>query len=212
MSLKLGETAPDFTAETTEGELSFHDWAGDNWVLLFSHPADFTPVCTTEMGRVAALSDELQERGVKPIGLSVDPLEDHKKWVPDIEDTQNVTIDYPIIADESKEVANLYGMMHPEADDTHTVRSVFLIDPDKKIRLTLTYPAPVGRNFDEVLRFIDAMQLSDEYDIATPVDWEPGDRVIVKPSITDEDEVKEKFGEVEELRPYLRYTDDPSKK
>ena len=212
MTLRLGDEAPNFQAETTEGDIDFHEWGGDSWVVLFSHPADFTPVCTTEIGRAANLSDEFAKRNAKRIVLSVDPIEDHHEWIKDVEDTQNATMDYPIIADPDKTVANLYGMMHPEADDTHTVRSVFLIDPDKKIRLTLTYPAPVGRNFDEVLRFIDAMQLSDEYDIATPVDWEPGDRVIVKPSITDEDEVKEKFGEVEELRPYLRYTDDPSKK
>ena len=212
MSLKLGETAPNFTAETTEGEIDFYDWADDSWVVLFSHPADFTPVCTTELGRVAKLRDEFEKRNVKTIGLSVDPLEDHKKWVPDIEETQNVTVDYPIIADEDREVAEMYGMMHPKADDTHTVRSVFVIDPDKKVRLTITYPASSGRNFDEILRSIDSLQATDEYDIATPVDWRPGDRVIVKPSLTDEAEVKEKFGEVEELRPYLRLTDDPSVK
>jgi alkyl hydroperoxide reductase subunit AhpC len=209
MTVKLGETAPDFTAQTTEGEIDFHDWAGDQWVVLFSHPADFTPVCTTELGRVAALRDEFDKRNTKTIGLSVDPLEDHEKWVPDIEETQNVEVDYPIIADEDREVAEKYGMMHPEADDTHTVRSVFIIDPDKKVRLTLTYPAASGRNFDEILRAIDSLQDTDANDIATPVDWQPGDRVIVKPSITDEDEVAEKFGEVEELRPYLRMTDDP---
>ena len=212
MTLQLGETAPNFTTETTEGEIDFYDWAGDSWVVLFSHPADYTPVCTTELGRVAALRDEFDKRNVKTIGLSVDPLEDHEGWVPDIEETQNVEVDYPIIADEDRKVAEMYGMMHPKADDTHTVRSVFIIDPDKKVRLTITYPAATGRNFDEILRSIDSLQATDKYDIATPVDWKPGDRVIVKPSLTDEDEIREKFGEVDELRPYLRMTDDPSTK
>lgn len=211
MSLKLQETAPNFTAQTTEGELDFYEWAGDDWVVLFSHPADFTPVCTTELGRVAALQDEFGKRGVKTIGLSVDPIDDHHEWIKDIEDTQDVTVDYPIIADDDQSIAEAYGMMHPKADDTHTVRSVFIIDPDKKVRLTITYPAPTGRNFDEILRVIDALQLTDEHQVATPVDWEHGDDVIIVPSITDEDEIREKFGEdVEELRPYLRMTKDPS--
>jgi alkyl hydroperoxide reductase subunit AhpC len=211
MSLKLQETAPNFTAQTTEGEIDFYEWAGDDWVVLFSHPADFTPVCTTELGRVAALQDEFGKRGVKTIGLSVDPIDDHHEWIKDIEDTQDVTVDYPIIADDDQSIAEAYGMMHPKADDTHTVRSVFIIDPDKKVRLTITYPAPTGRNFDEILRVIDALQLTDEHQVATPVDWEHGDDVIIVPSITDEDEIREKFGEdVEELRPYLRMTKDPS--
>jgi alkyl hydroperoxide reductase subunit AhpC len=210
MTVKLGEIAPDFHAETTEGEIDFHDWAGDDWVVLFSHPADYTPVCTTELGRVASLSEKFKEHGVKPIGLSVDPLDDHKGWLPDIEETQNVEVDFPIIADADKEVANKYGMMHPEADDTHTVRSLFIIDSDKKVRLSLTYPAEIGRNFDELFRTLDALKVSDEYDVATPADWEKGDDVIVKPSLTDEAEIKERFGEVEELRPYLRLTRDPS--
>ena len=212
MTLKLGETAPNFQADTTEGQIDFYDWAGDNWVVLFSHPADFTPVCTTELGRVAALQDEFEKRHAKTIGLSVDPLEDHEDWVPDIEETQNVQLDYPIIADGDRKISELYGMMHPEADETQTVRSVFIIDPDKKVRLTITYPASTGRNFDEILRTIDSLQATDEYDIATPVDWNRGDRVIVSPSLTDDVEIREKFGDVEELRPYLRLTDDPSAK
>jgi alkyl hydroperoxide reductase subunit AhpC len=211
MSLKLQETAPNFTAQTTEGEIDFYEWAGDDWVVLFSHPADFTPVCTTELGRVAALQDEFGKRGVKTIGLSVDPIDDHHEWIKDIEDTQDVTVDYPIIADDDQSIAEAYGMMHPKADDTHTVRSVFIIDPDKKVRLTITYPAPTGRNFDEILRVVDALQLTDEHQVATPVDWEHGDDVIIVPSITDEDEIREKFGDdVDELRPYLRMTKDPS--
>ena len=211
MSLKLQETAPNFHAQTTEGEIDFYEWAGDDWVVLFSHPADFTPVCTTELGRVAALQDEFGKRGVKTIGLSVDPIDDHHEWISDIEETQDVTVDYPIIADADKSIAEAYGMMHPEADETHTVRSVFVIDPDKKVRLTITYPAPTGRNFDEILRVIDALQLTDKHQVATPVDWERGDDVIIVPSLTDPDEIREKFGDdVDELRPYLRMTSDPS--
>ncbi len=211
MSLKLQETAPNFHAQTTEGEIDFYEWAGDDWVVLFSHPADFTPVCTTELGRVAALQDEFGKRGVKTIGLSVDPIDDHHAWISDIEETQDVTVDYPIIADADKSIAEAYGMMHPEADETHTVRSVFVIDPDKNVRLTITYPAPTGRNFDEILRVIDALQLTDEHQVATPVDWERGDDVIIVPSLTDPDEIREKFGDdVDELRPYLRMTSDPS--
>lgn len=211
MALQLGDEAPNFQAVTTEGEIDFHEWGGDSWVVLFSHPADFTPVCTTEIGRAASLSDEFAKRNAKRIVLSVDPIEDHEKWVGDVEDTQNTTMDYPIIADPDREVAEMYGMLHPKAADTNTVRSVFVIDPDKKIRLTMTYPPAIGRNFDEILRVIDALQLSDEYDIATPVDWKKGDLVVVKPSIPT-DEAKEKFGEVTELRDYLRLTPDPSTK
>lgn len=210
MSLKLEETAPNFSAETTEGQIDFHEWAGDDWVVLFSHPADYTPVCTTELGRVAALQDEFEERNAKTIGLSVDPLADHEGWVGDIEETQDVSVDYPIIADPDHEIAETYGMMHPEADDTHTVRSVFVIDPNKKVRLTITYPASTGRNFDEILRAIDSLQATDEYEIATPVDWHPGDRVIASHEIDDVELVAEKFGDFEELRPYLRMVDDPS--
>jgi alkyl hydroperoxide reductase subunit AhpC len=211
MALLLGDEAPNFTTMTTEGEIDFHEWGGDSWVVLFSHPADFTPVCTTEIGRAANLSDEFAKRNAKRIVLSVDPIEDHHEWVKDVEDTQDAKMDYPIIADPDKKVANMYGMMHPKADDTHTVRSVFIIDPDKKIRLTMTYPPAIGRNFDEILRVIDALQVSDEYDIATPVDWRKGDKVVVKPSIPT-DEAREKFDDVEELRDYLRMTPDPSSK
>jgi alkyl hydroperoxide reductase subunit AhpC len=211
MTLRLGDEAPNFKAMTTEGEIDFHEWGGDSWVVLFSHPADFTPVCTTEIGRAASLSSEFEKRNTKRIVLSVDPIDDHHKWVKDVEETQNTTMDYPIIADPDREVAEMYDMIHPKADATATVRSVFVIDPDKKIRLTLTYPPAIGRNFDEILRVIDALQVSDQYDIATPVNWNKGERVVVKPSISTED-ARKMFGEVEELRPYLRMTDDPSTK
>lgn len=211
MTLRLGDEAPNFKAMTTEGEIDFHEWGGDSWVVFFSHPADFTPVCTTEIGRAANLSDEFKKRNAKRIVLSVDPIEDHHNWVKDVEETQNAKMDYPIIADPDREIANMYDMIHPKADDTATVRSVFVIDPDKKIRLTLTYPPAIGRNFDEILRVLDALQVSDQYDIATPVDWNRGERVVVKPSI-DTETAKKKFGDVEELRPYLRMTPDPSTK
>lgn len=211
MTLQLGDTAPNFTASTTAGDLSFYDWAGDSWVVFFSHPADFTPVCTTELGRVAALQDEFGKRNVKTIALSVDSLESHKSWVPDIEDTQSVKVAYPIVADPDRAVATAYGMIHPKADNTLTVRSVFVIDPNRKVRLTLTYPAATGRNFDEILRVIDGLQLTDGHKVATPVDWQRGDRVIIVPSLKDPAELKERFGDdVEELRPYLRFTSDPS--
>lgn len=196
---------------TTEGEIDFHDWGGDSWVVLFSHPADFTPVCTTEIGRAASLSKEFEKRNTKRIVLSVDSVDDHHEWVKDVEDTQNTKMDYPIIADEDHKIAELYGMIHPKEDDTATVRSVFVIDPDKKIRLTMTYPPAIGRNFDEILRVIDALQTSDEYDIATPVNWQKGEKVVVKPSISTED-ARKKFDDVEELRDYLRLTPDPSSK
>lgn len=211
MTLRLGDDAPNFKATTTHGEIDFYEWAGDSWVVLFSHPADFTPVCTTEIGRAANLAEEFNRLNAKRIVVSVDPVEDHHEWVKDVEDTQNAKMDYPLIADPDRKVATLYDMIHPNADTTHTVRSVFVIDPDKKIRLTLTYPPAVGRNFDEIVRVVEALQLTDKYDVATPVDWKKGDRVIVKPSISTED-AKERFGEVEELRSYLRYTPDPSEK
>jgi alkyl hydroperoxide reductase subunit AhpC len=211
MTLRLGDEAPNFKAMTTEGEIDFHEWGGDSWVVLFSHPADFTPVCTTEIGRAASLGSEFEKRNTKRIVLSVDPIDDHHKWVKDVEETQHTTMDYPIIADEDRKVAEMYDMIHPKADATATVRSVFVIDPDKKIRLTLTYPPAIGRNFDEILRVIDALQVSDQYDIATPVNWNKGERVVVKPSISTED-AKKQFGEIEELRPYLRMTPDPSTK
>jgi alkyl hydroperoxide reductase subunit AhpC len=210
MALKLGDNAPDFTAQTTEGELSLYDWAGDDWVILFSHPADFTPVCTTELGQVAKLQDEFAKRNVKTIAVSVDSLEDHKKWIEDINETQDTEVNYPIIADPDREVANLYGMLHPNADTTFTVRSVFIIDPDRKVRLTLTYPAATGRNFNEILRVIDGLQLTDGYSVATPVNWEQGDDVVISPSITDEDELNEKFPGYREIRPWLRLTSQPA--
>ncbi len=211
MTLRLGDEAPNFKAETTEGDIDFHEWGGDQWVVLFSHPADFTPVCTTEIGRAATLSDEFGKRNAKRIVLSVDPLDDHHEWIKDVEDTQNTKMDYPIIADPDHKVAEMYDMIHPKEDDTATVRSVFVIDPDKKIRLTMTYPPAIGRNFDEILRVIDALQVSDAHDIATPVDWKKGEKVVVKPSIPT-DKAREMFDDVEELRPYLRMTPDPSSK
>ena len=209
MALLLGDEAPNFTAMTTEGEIDFHQWVGDSWVVLFSHPADFTPVCTTEIGRAASLSDEFGTRKTKRIVLSVDSVEEHREWIKDVEETQNTKMDYPIIADPDQKVAKLYGMIHPNESSTAAVRAVFIIDPDKKIRLTMTYPAPVGRNFDEILRVIDALQLSDKYGIATPVDWQKGDKVVVKPSMSSED-AKKKFGDLEVQREYLRLVADPS--
>jgi alkyl hydroperoxide reductase subunit AhpC len=212
MAIRLGDTAPDFTAQTTEGEITFHGWAGDSWVVLFSHPADFTPVCTTELGMVSRLQPEFKKRGVKTIALSVDPLEDHKTWVEDINDTQDTTVDYPIIADHDRKVAEAYDMIHPNEDAKHTVRSVFVIDPDKKVRLTITYPPATGRNFAEILRVIDGLQLTDNYKVATPVNWTDGDDVIIVPSITDKAELDERFPKgYTEIRPYLRVTPQPNK-
>lgn len=210
--LRLGDTAPNFDAPTTEGDINFYDWAGDNWVVLFSHPADFTPVCTTELGRAAALNGEFQKRGVKPICISVDNVEDHKAWASDIGETQGTDLNFPIIGDEDKKVAELYDMIHPNAATTHTVRSVYLIDPDKKVRLTLTYPASTGRNFDEIIRVIDAIQLADDYNIATPVDWKDGDDVIIPPSIKTEDISEKDYPKgFTEIKPYLRTTPQPNK-
>ncbi|PMD05726.1 peroxiredoxin [Brevibacterium paucivorans] len=203
MTLMLGDEAPDFTSETSAGEISFHDWAGDNWVVLFSHPADFTPVCTTELGRVAQLSDEWAKRDVKPIALSVDSKEDHDNWIADINSYGNTTVEYPIIADPNKTVAELYGMIHPNEGGTSSVRSVFIIDPAKKVRLTMTYPKSTGRNFDEILRVIDALQTADSVEVATPVDWKSGDRIVVPPTVTT-DEARERFDDVQESFPYLR--------
>lgn len=209
--LRLGDTAPNFDAPTTEGDINFYDWAGDNWVVLFSHPADFTPVCTTELGRAAALNGEFQKRNVKPICISVDSLEDHHAWSKDIGETQGTDLNFPIIADPDKEVANLYDMLHPNADTTATVRSVYIIDANKKIRLILTYPASCGRNFDEIIRVIDALQLSDEYNIATPVDWRDGDDVIIPPSVKNEDIAANYPKGHTEIKPYLRTTPAPNK-
>lgn len=203
--LKLGDTAPDFTAETTEGKISFHDWLGDSWGIIYSHPADFTPVCTTELGRTAQLKDEFDKRGVKVIALSVDPVEDHHEWIKDINETQNTTVNFPIIADGDRKVAELYDMIHPNTSEKATVRSVFVIGPDKKIKLTLTYPPSTGRNFDELLRVIDSLQLTADHKLATPADWKQGDDAIISPSVSDE-EAKEKFPNYKEVKPYLRTT------
>ena len=203
MAIRLGDTAPDFTAPTTEGEISFHDWLGDGWGVLFSHPKDFTPVCTTELGRAAALKPEFDKRNVKVAGLSVDPVSDHEAWAGDIEETQGTALNFPLIGDPERKVADLYDMIHPNADNTLTVRSVFVIGPDKKVKLTLTYPASTGRNFDEILRVIDSLQLTAEKQLATPADWTAGDDVIIAPSVSD-DTAKQRFGTFKTIKPYLR--------
>ncbi len=206
MSLHIGDTAPDFTVDSQMGPISLHEWAGDSWVFFFSHPADFTPVCTTEMGRTAQLAAEFAARNTKPLGLSTDTVEEHVKWIADVNDTQHTDLQFPIVADADLKIAKLYDMIHPDQSETAAVRSVFIIDPDKKIRLTMTYPMSTGRNFDEILRVIDAMQLSDAKRIATPADWQKGDEVIIPPSIKDE-EAKGLFPQGwTEHRPYLRTT------
>ena len=211
MALQLGDTVPDFTQETSEGTISFHQWAGDSWVVLFSHPADYTPVCTTELGTVASLKSEFDSRNVKVLALSVDSVDSHKGWINDINETQNTTVNYPIIADPDRKVADLYGMIHPNSLNNLTVRSVFIIDPNKKLRLTLTYPASTGRNFDEILRVIDSLQLTDYHQVATPANWKDGDDCVVVPSIPTE-EAKQKFPKgVTEVKPYLRMTPQPNK-
>jgi alkyl hydroperoxide reductase subunit AhpC len=209
MGIRLGDVAPDFTANTTEGELSFHDWKGDSWAVLFSHPADFTPVCTTELGAVAKLKDEFDRRDVKPIGLSVDPIADHQAWKEDIEETQGVKLNFPVIADEDGAIAETYDMIHPSSDAKLTVRSVFVVAPDDTVKLTLTYPPSTGRNFDELLRVIDSLQLTANQGLATPADWNPGDRVIISPKI-DDDTARERFGDFDAQKPYLRYVDAPA--
>ncbi|MGB0786281.1 MAG: peroxiredoxin [Alphaproteobacteria bacterium] len=207
MTLLLGDIVPNFKADTTIGPISFHDWIGEDWAFFFSHPADFTPVCTTEMGRTAQLADQFTARGVKPIGLSTDSVEEHVKWIMDVNDTQNTTLRFPIIADPNFEVAKLYEMIHPDESQTAAVRSVFIIDPNKKLRLSMTYPMSVGRNFDEILRTIDALQTSDAKGVALPADWRPGDRAIIPPSVSNAD-AKMKFPQgFEEIRPYLRTVD-----
>ncbi len=209
MALQLGDEAPNFTAETTEGTINFHQWIGSGWAVLFSHPKDFTPVCTTELGRLAKLKPEFDKRGVKVLGLSVDPLDDHKAWASDIEETQGCALNFPLIADPKREVANLYGMIHPNANDTLTVRSVFVIGPDKKIKLSLTYPASTGRNFDELLRVIDSLQLTVKHKVATPVDWKQGGDVIIVPSVSDDDAKKLFPSGWKTLKPYLRVVPQP---
>jgi alkyl hydroperoxide reductase subunit AhpC len=211
MAIRLGDIAPDFTADTTGGRINFHEWIGDNWAVLFSHPKDYTPVCTTELGMAAKLKDEFDKRGVKVIGLSVDPLASHEGWARDIEETQHVQLHFPVIADEDRAVSNLYDMIHPNADDTFTVRSVFVIDPNKKVRLTLTYPASCGRNFDEILRVIDSIQLTDNYKVATPVNWKDGDDCIIVPTLSDEDAKAAFPAGFKTIKPYLRITPQPNK-
>ncbi|WP_390912413.1 peroxiredoxin [Pseudosulfitobacter sp. SM2401] len=204
MSLRIGDTAPDFQAETTTGSIQFHDWIGDDWAFFFSHPADFTPVCTTEMGRTAQLAEQFVTRHVKPIGLSTDTVVEHVKWIEDVNDTQNTILRFPIIADADLGIAKLYDMIHPNESATAAVRSVFIIDPNKKIRLTMTYPMNVGRNFDEILRVIDALQTGDKFNVATPADWVPGQQVIIPPSVTDTKAAMSFPHGYKTIRPYLR--------
>jgi thioredoxin-dependent peroxiredoxin len=208
MALRLGDEAPDFHADTTEGPIDFLDWKNGSWAVLFSHPADFTPVCTTELGRTASLKGEFDKRNVKAIAVSVDPLESHQGWAPDIAEVGGVALNFPIIADPDRKVSEAYDMIHPGAGDTSTVRSVFIIDPKNKVRLTLTYPKSVGRNFDEIVRVVDALQVTDANPVSTPVDWKPGERVIVAPTVSTED-AKARFEDVEEIKPYLRYAAQP---
>ena len=211
MALQLGDVVPDFTKESSQGTISFHEWIGDGWAVLFSHPADFTPVCTTELGTVASLKPEFDKRNVKVIALSVDDVESHKGWIGDINETQNTTVNYPILADGDRKVADLYGMIHPSSLNNLTVRSVFIIYPNKKLRLTFTYPASTGRNFDEILRVIDSLQLTDYHQVATPANWKDGEDCVVVPSIpTEEARVKFPKG-VKEIKPYLRMTPQPNK-
>ncbi|MDR3607849.1 MAG: peroxiredoxin [Oligoflexia bacterium] len=210
MALRIGDTAPNFQQDSTEGKIDFYTWSGKSWVVLFSHPKDYTPVCTTELGAVARLKPEFEKRNVKVIGLSVDPVQDHLGWAKDIQETQGCALNFPLLADADRKVAGLYDMIHPKADDTYTVRSVFVMDPSKKIRLILTYPASTGRNFDELLRVIDALQLTDSYQVATPADWKSGEDVIIVPSLKDEAEIKRLFPKgYRALKPYLRLTPQP---
>jgi alkyl hydroperoxide reductase subunit AhpC len=209
MALQLGDTAPDFSAVTTVGSIRFHEWAAKSWVILFSHPKDFTPVCTTELGYVARLQPEFEKRNVKAIGLSVDSLESHRKWAEDIRETQGYALNFPLIADSDRSVARLYDMIHPQHDEVFTVRTVFVIDPQKKIRLTITYPQTAGRNFDEILRAIDSLQLTDSYSVSTPVNWHVGEEVIIVPSVSDADAARRFPNGWRALKPYLRLTRDP---
>lgn len=212
MALRLGDTVPNFTQASSEGEIDFYKWAGDSWVVLFSHPADYTPVCTTELGTVAKLKPEFDKRNVKTIALSVDDNESHKGWIGDIEETQSTKLNYPILADDDKKVSDLYDMIHPNANAKVTVRTVFIIDPAKKLRLSLTYPPSTGRNFDEILRVIDSLQLTDNYSVATPADWKDGDDCVIVPTLKDPDVLKEKFPKgYEVIKPYLRMTPQPNK-
>lgn len=210
MSLRLGDEAPDFVQDSTEGQISFHQWLGDSWGVLFSHPADFTPVCTTELGLTAKLKDEFAKRNVKAIALSVDPVDSHRKWISDINETQGCQVDFPIIADADRRVSTLYDMIHPNANATLTVRSLFVIDPAKKIRLIITYPASTGRNFDEILRVIDSLQLTEHHKVATPGNWKPGEDVVIVPALQDPEEIARRFPKgYKAVKPYLRLTPDP---
>lgn len=211
MSLRLGDEAPNFKAKTTIGDIDFHEYLGNGWGILFSHPADYTPVCTTELGKTALLQEEFAKRNVKVLALSVDPLDKHHGWINDINETQNVSVGFPIIADDSREIATLYDMIHPNASVTATVRSLFVIGPDKKIKLTLTYPASTGRNFQEVLRVIESLQLTADYSVATPADWKQGEDVIVVPAVSTEDAIAKFPKGVKVIKPYLRYTPQPNK-
>ncbi|MET0287605.1 MAG: peroxiredoxin [Polyangiales bacterium] len=212
MGLHIGSVAPDFTAETNEGTLRFHEYLGNSWGVLFSHPKDFTPVCTTELGEAAKQKAEFDKRNIKVLALSVDPTDSHKKWIVDIEETQNTKLNYPIVADQDRKVAGLYDMIHPEANDTFTVRSVFFIDPNKKIRALITYPASTGRNFAEILRVFDSLQLTDGYQVATPVNWKDGDDVVIVPALQDPEVLKQKFPKgYRAVKPYLRLTPQPNK-
>lgn len=212
MSIKLGDIAPDFEQDSSEGRIRFHEWLGDSWAVLFSHPADFTPVCTTELGLTAKLKDEFAARGVKAIALSVDPVESHTRWIDDINETQGTVVNFPIIADHDRKVSDLYDLIHPNASDTLTVRSLFIIDPNKKVRLMITYPASTGRNFNEILRVIDSLQLTDNYKCATPGNWVDGDDVVIVPSLQDEEEIKQRFPKgYRKVKPYLRMTPQPNR-
>jgi alkyl hydroperoxide reductase subunit AhpC len=211
MALRLGDTAPDFTADTTEGTINFHEWLGDSWGILFSHPKDFTPVCTTELGAFAKRKAEFDKRNTKIIGISVDPVESHQGWKKDIEETQGAALNFPVIGDPDRKVSDLYDMIHPAASDTVTVRSVFIIGPDKKVKLIITYPQSTGRNVDEIIRVLDSLQLTADYSVSTPVDWKDGDDVIISPAISDED-AKQRFPKGwKALKPYLRVTPQPNK-
>lgn len=212
MALRLGDTVPDFTQASSTGEINFYKWAGDSWVVLFSHPADYTPVCTTELGTVAKLKPEFDKRNVKCIALSVDDVDSHMGWIGDIEETQKTKLNYPILADPDRKVSDLYDMIHPNANAKVTVRTVFIIDPQRKLRLTLTYPPSTGRNFDEILRVIDSLQLTDDYSVATPADWQDGDDCVIVPTLKDPEELKQKFPKgFEVVKPYLRMTPQPNK-
>ena len=212
MAIQIGDIAPDFEAETTEGKIRFHEWIGDKWAVLMSHPKDYTPVCTTELGRVANLRGEFEKRNTKAIAVSVDDVTSHRGWINDIEETQKAKMNFPIIGDQERKVSNLYGMIHPKANDTLTVRSVFFIDPKKKVRALITYPASTGRNFQEILRVLDSLQLTDNYQVATPADWKQGDDCVIVPSLQDPEELKRKFPKgFKALKPYLRMTPQPNK-